>query len=137
VAGGAGSECGWIFGRGVGDLPSATLSAEEQQSRSQTLYIMNQNQFERWTQVREKGKDNFVWMQGVAGWGFATGLLYAVVSQLWKYQWDVEALLSMNFVRHLAFSLMFFALAGFVFGRIVWSLSEKKWKEKEENGNGN
>jgi len=95
---------------------------------------MNQRQFERWTHVREKGKDNFVWMSGVAGWGFCTGLLYAVVTQLRNHAWNAEALLSMNFVRHLAFSLMFFALAGFVFGRIVWSLSEKKWKEAKKNG---
>ena len=89
---------------------------------------MNKRQFERWTHVREKGKDNFVWMSGVAGWGFGTGLLYAVVTQLRNNQWDVEVLLSMNFVRHLGFSLLFFALAGFILGRIVWSLSEKKYK---------
>ncbi len=95
---------------------------------------MNQSQFDRWTQVREKGKDNFVWMSGVAAWGFCTGLLYAVVTQLRNHAWNAEALASMNFVRHLAFSLMFFGLTGFVFGRIVWNLSEKKWKEAKENG---
>ncbi len=93
---------------------------------------MNQQQFDRWTRVREKGKDNFIWMTGVAGWGFATGLLYAVVTHLLDNQWDAEALLSMSFVRHLSFSLLFFAIAGFFWGRIVWNVTDKKYLEKKK-----
>ena len=90
---------------------------------------MNQQQFDRWTRVREKGKDNFVWMSGVAGWGISTGLLYAVISHLMDNQWDAETLLSMNFLTHLGFSLLIFMMGGFFWGRIIWSLSNKKYEE--------
>lgn len=93
---------------------------------------MNQAQFERWQRVRAKGKDNFVWMNGVLGWGLATGLLYGVVMHLVKYEGKLGSLWTMNFVTFLSSSLLIFAMGGYFWGRVVWNQTEKTFKKAKE-----
>ena len=94
---------------------------------------MNQAQMERWKRVREKGKDNFIWMTGVLRWGLLVGLAYSFVIHLYKHQWDVGSLWTMTFVSFASYCLLLFAIAGYFWGRVIWRMTEKRYlKEKNK-----
>ena len=93
---------------------------------------MNQRQKNRWKLVREKGKDDFIWMTGVLRWGLVAGFVYSIVMHLYGHQWDVGSLWSMTFVSFASFSLLFFAIAGYFWARVVWRMTEKRYLAEEE-----
>ena len=88
---------------------------------------MNQVQKERWEKARAKGRDHFVWMVGVLRWGIISGSVISTMMYLNRNAWDINALFGMKYVSHLSFSLLLFSVFGYVWGRMVWSLTEKKY----------
>lgn len=88
---------------------------------------MNQVQKERWEKARAKGRDHFVWMVGVLRWGIISGSVISTMLYLNRRDWDVNVLFGMEYISHLSFSLLLFAVFGYVWGRMVWSLTEKKY----------
>lgn len=90
---------------------------------------MNQVQKERWEHARAKGRDHFVWMVGVLRWGLIFGSIITTVMFLQRNGWNVKLLFDMEYVSYLSFSLLLFAVFGYVWGRTVWWLTEKKYQE--------
>jgi len=88
---------------------------------------MNEIQRQRWEQVRAKGQDNFIWMTGVLRWGILSGSVISTLMYLFKHNWNVSVLLGMDFVTYLSFSLLLFSVFGYLWGRLVWWLTEKKY----------
>jgi hypothetical protein len=94
---------------------------------------MNPTQRERWERARVKGKNHFIWMVGVVRWGLISGFVISTFTYLNRANWDVRALLEMDFVSHLGFMLLTFAAFGYVWGWTVWKLTEKRYLEEQEN----
>ncbi len=88
---------------------------------------MNQIQKERWERARAKGRGHFVWMVGVLRWGLISGFVISTMMYLQRNSWNVELLFGMEYVSQLSFKLLLFAAFGYVWGRMVWSLTEKKY----------
>ena len=93
---------------------------------------MDQTQRERWERARAKGQDHFIWMVGVLRFGLLAGFVIVTMIYLWKNSWNVSELLGMEYVSHLSFRLLLFAVFGYVWGRRVWWLTEKRYAERLE-----
>ena len=77
---------------------------------------------EKWAKTREKGKQRFVLVNGVLGWGVTTAILWCVLMEL------IEP--SQNIWVRPIIALIIFPIAGIVFGHLMWDKSEKAY-EKE------
>ena len=72
---------------------------------------------EKWARIREKGKQRFVLVYGVLGWGVSTGLLWSLLMAF------IEP--SENVWGKLAIAMIIFPIAGIAFGHLTWNKSEK------------
>ena len=77
---------------------------------------------EKWAKTREKGKQRFVLVNGVLGWGITTAILWSVLMEF------IEP--SENIWIRPIIALIVFPIAGVVFGHLMWDKSEKAY-EKE------
>lgn len=77
---------------------------------------------DKWVKIREKGKQRFVLVNGVLGWGATTAILWSVLMEL------IEP--SQNIWVRPIIALIIFPIAGVVFGHLMWDKSEKAY-EKE------
>ncbi len=77
---------------------------------------------EKWAKTREKGKQRFVLVNVVLGWGITTAILWSVLMEFIEPSENV-------WVRPII-ALIIFPIAGVVFGHLMWDKSEKAY-EKE------
>lgn len=77
---------------------------------------------EKWAKTREKGKQRFVLVNVVLGWGITTAILWSVLMEF------IEP--SENIWIRPIIALIVFPIAGVVFGHLMWDKSEKAY-EKE------
>ncbi|PRO69001.1 hypothetical protein [Alteromonas gracilis] len=77
---------------------------------------------DKWVKIREKGKQRFVIVNGVLGWGVTTAILWSVLMELIEPSENI-------WVRPII-ALIIFPIAGVVFGHLMWDKSEKAY-EKE------
>jgi hypothetical protein len=82
---------------------------------------MGQKQLASWAKTRQKGRTRYIWLYGVAGWGLATGVFWAVAMAAWQ-GWDRLPLL-------LPLALVAFPIGGFFFGRRMWNVFEEQFQQ--------
>ena len=80
---------------------------------------------EKWAKTREKGKQCFVLVNGVLGWGVTTAILWSVLMEL------IEP--SQNVWVRLIIALIIFPIAGIAFGHLMWNKSEKAYEKETSN----
>lgn len=80
---------------------------------------MNERQARRWVKIRASGRDRFVWIYGVFGWGVSTGVLVSLVISFLN-QWE-------GVLFYMALGLVLFPIGGYFWGRWVWWISEKQY----------
>ena len=77
---------------------------------------------DKWAKTREKGKQRFVLVNGVLGWGVPTAILWAVLMEF------IEPLENI-WVRPII-ALIIFPIAGIAFGHLTWNKSEKAFAKE-------
>jgi len=80
---------------------------------------------EKWVKKREKGKQHFVLVNGVLGWGVITAILWSVLMELIEPSQKI-------WVRPII-ALIIFPIAGIAFGHLMWNKSEKAYKKETRN----
>ncbi|MHC6645037.1 hypothetical protein ACYTPF_00465 [Alteromonas sp. HB246098] len=80
---------------------------------------------EKWAKTREKGKQRFVLVNGVLGWGVTTAILWSVLIEL------IEP--SQNIWVRPIIALIIFPIAGIAFGHLTWNKSEKAYEKATSN----
>ncbi|USI26665.1 hypothetical protein ACD631_09755 [Alteromonas macleodii] len=81
---------------------------------------------EKWAKTREKGKQHFVLVNGVLGWGVPTAILWSTLMEFLEPSENI-------WVRPII-ALIIFPIAGIAFGYFTWNKSEKTF-EKESTKN--
>lgn len=71
---------------------------------------------------KRKGKQRFVLVYGVLGWGVSTGLLWSLLMAF------IEP--SENVWGKLAIAMIIFPIAGIAFGHLTWNKSEKAFAKE-------
>ena len=80
---------------------------------------------EKWVQIREKGKQRFVLVNGVLGWGVTTAIFWAVLMEFIEPSENI-------WVRPII-ALIIFPIAGIAFGHLMWNKSEKAYAKATSN----
>ncbi len=80
---------------------------------------------DKWAKIREKGKQRFVLVNGVLGWGVPTAILWAVLMELLDPSENI-------WVRPII-ALIIFPIAGIAFGHLMWNKSEKIFEKQTSN----
>ncbi len=80
---------------------------------------------DKWAKIREKGKQRFVLVNGVLGWGVPTAILWAVLMELLDPSENI-------WVRPII-ALIIFPIAGIAFGHSMWNKSEKIFEKQTSN----
>ena len=80
---------------------------------------------EKWAKTREKGKQRFVLVNGILGWGVTTAILWSVLMEL------IEP--SQNIWVRPTIALIIFPIAGIAFGHLTWNKSEKAYEKATSN----
>jgi hypothetical protein len=73
----------------------------------------------RWAAIRQRGRDRYVLMNGVLGWGAPTGLATTIITH-WLGSPG-------PFLGRAAVALVVFSLGGVFYGRMTWSLHEQRY----------
>ena len=77
---------------------------------------------EKWAKTREKGKQRFVLINGVLGWGVTTAILWAALMEYIEPSENI-------WVRPII-ALFIFPIAGVAFGHLMWKKSEKAYDKE-------
>lgn len=77
---------------------------------------------EKWAKTREKGKQRFVLINGVLGWGVTTAILWAALMEYIEPSENI-------WVRSII-ALIIFPIAGVAFGHLMWKKSEKAYDKE-------
>jgi len=77
---------------------------------------------EKWEKTRQKGKEKYVLVNGVLGWGVTTAIIWSVLMEMFQPSENI-------WVRPLI-ALIIFPLGGIAFGYLTWNASEKQYKAK-------
>jgi len=80
---------------------------------------------DKWAKMREKGKQRFVLVNGVLGWGVPTAILWSVLMELLDPSENI-------WVRPII-ALIIFPIAGIAFGHLMWNKSEKTFEKQTSN----
>ena len=80
---------------------------------------------DKWAKTREKGKQRFVLVNGVLGWGVSTAILWAL---LMEFLDPLE-----NIWVRPTIALIIFPIAGIAFGHLTWNKSEKTYEKHVSN----
>lgn len=80
---------------------------------------------EKWAKTREKGKQRFVLVNGVLGWGVTTAILWSVLMEIIEPSQSI-------WVRPIT-ALIIFPIAGVAFGHLMWNKSEKAYEKATSN----
>ncbi|WP_334060504.1 hypothetical protein [Alteromonas sp. S005] len=83
---------------------------------------MNMN---KWAKIREKGKQRFVLVNGVLGWGLPTAILWVFLMEFLEPSENI-------WVRPII-ALIIFPIAGIAFGHLMWNKSEKAYEKATSN----
>jgi Na+/proline symporter len=78
---------------------------------------MTQKQLEKWSKARQKGRNRYVLLTWVIGWGLWTALLLSVMRG-YLDGWG-------EFPRSLALGVIAFPIGGYFLGQWTWKRSEK------------
>ena len=90
---------------------------------------MSQKQLARWSTVRRRGLVRFMVLNGVLTWGGLTLALW--LGSMWLFsdrEYFARTFLTQPFVM-----LAAFAIAGLVFGFLVWHFNEQRYKHTLED----
>ena len=77
--------------------------------------------WKRWEVTRSKGRDRFVWINGVVGFGLSAGLIwpfFMAALQGWDRLWV-----------YLPLGLIGFPIGGYFWGRQMWTTMERKYHD--------
>lgn len=80
---------------------------------------------EKWVKTREKGKQHFVLVNGVLGWGLPTAILWVFLMEILEPSENI-------WVRPIT-ALIIFPIAGVAFGHLMWNKSEKAYEKATSN----
>lgn len=80
---------------------------------------------EKWAKTREKGKQHFVLVNGVLGWGVSTAIFWTL---LMEFLDPLE-----NIWVRPTIALIIFPIAGIAFGHLTWNKSEKAYEKATSN----
>ena len=83
---------------------------------------MNMN---KWAKIREKGKQRFVLVNGVLGWGVSTAILWVFLMEFLEPSENI-------WVRPIT-ALIIFPIAGVAFGHLMCNKSEKAYAKATSN----
>jgi hypothetical protein len=86
---------------------------------------VNERQARRWAKIRASGRDRFIWIHGVFGWGVPTGILVSLVLSLLN-QWEGALFYYMSL------SLILFSIGGYFWGLLIWQISEKQYLQIQQ-----
>lgn len=95
--------------------------------------MMTQKQYQKWKQIRAKGRVRYILVDGILEDGSLFALLSMLLNHLWKHglTWSIAHNFSLtNFIPEFVFKAVFFG--GFL-ALWRWSANEKKYKEYERN----
>ncbi len=81
----------------------------------------NRGWIQKWEVIRNKGKSRSIWIQGVLLWGLSTGVLWAIIMELFSP--------SENPLIRFIVAIIAFPLGGIFFGSWMWSSSERGYKQ--------
>lgn len=73
---------------------------------------------EKSSKLMKLGRNRFVLLFGVLGWGVPTAILFVLI-QCYQNGWD-------NFLFQLIPALVLFPLGGIAWGHVMWKLLERK-----------
>ncbi|TNE63956.1 MAG: hypothetical protein EP335_08205 [Alphaproteobacteria bacterium] len=84
-------------------------------------------QLDRWEKIRRGGRMRYILLYGVLGWGLPTLLLFSLIRG-WV-EGRVESILATVFD---PMHLVIWALAGVVFGALMWRWSERIYERRSD-----
>jgi len=84
---------------------------------------MHQQQYDKWSKVREKGKTHFVWFNGVLFWGILTGIMWSVVM--------MYVMPNKNPYSTFIIALILFPISGYWGSKWTWRRNEAQYLAHE------
>ena len=89
---------------------------------------MNKRRLQAWESTRKKGRSHFIWVRGV----LCFGLTMAIVMTLFhSFRYDEGNRLIDGLVDLMVY-LMVFPIVGYIWGSLVWKITERKYQEAKK-----
>jgi len=89
-----------------------------------TSMPISKKQAERWAQVHQKGRANFIWFRGVVCWGITTAILWSAFMAYFVGNG--------SFVRYLVPAFVVFPIGGYFWGVRMWRWGEGHFDQEVE-----
>ncbi len=86
---------------------------------------MKETQRNKWERTRVKGKKNYIFYNGIIGWGIPTAILFTFIS---SYLENSSIILNQAFFKSLLSSIVIFSIGGIFFGLWTWHWTERIYK---------
>lgn len=90
------------------------------------------NKWKKWEVIRERGKLNYLLVNGALAWGVPIGILFTAIMSYWNHG-GIE--FNEELYRTLLISIVIFSLGGMLYGQWVWNVMEKEYRKKQHHLN--
>jgi hypothetical protein len=86
--------------------------------------------FDKWEEIRAKGKNHYIWNYGVLRWGFFMFIAMTIAQSinLSKTDFTLKRVLII-----IVINLILFPIGGYFFGLLTWRSCEKKYNKNKQN----
>lgn len=93
----------------------------------------------RWERNRARGRTNFVWRNGVMGWGLPAAVLTIAYKFVQEHGFVLSSTLSHDLRIGIALALIVFPFCGYLLGGRLWDVGEANYhrmleQERRERG---
>ena len=82
---------------------------------------MKNNKWTRWERTRSKGRERFLWVNGVIGFGVTTAVAWSICMSAFFFGWEMLWLT-------LPIALLGYSIGGYFWGKIMWAKMETAYK---------
>lgn len=83
---------------------------------------------QRWNEMKNMGKKNYLFKEGILYWGVPTGILWAIFYHLIDSGFSFENMVQTSFFRRILVGIIVFSLAGMIKNYFSWRTLEKKFQ---------
>lgn len=91
---------------------------------------MNEQQAERWEEIRVKGRVNYIINTGIIRWGLGTAILFTIIFTYLQKGGAGITFSNNDFVITLLIALIVFSIGGYFWGQWLWNKNMNKYVKK-------
>lgn len=86
--------------------------------------------FDKWEEIRAKGKKHYIWNYGVLRWGFSMFIAMTIAQSI---NLSVANLTLKKVLVIILVNLILFPIGGYFFALLTWRSCEKKFNKNKQN----